>query len=433
MIENLECRRFRNRIDAFVDGELTPSEREEMRRHAETCPECGKLLNEYQDMLKMLSELDEGLEIPQEAAQAWRSGVRDECERKRSRKGGGWLRAAASFAAAVVVLLGITSLYRNGLLPTSGSPRKGAENTNATYDLYKYEDDSSQDSFMTAGAYGNSAPEPAPASASYTGATEKTRSVRVESDGVADEDTKEAGASQQAEKRPVVIRSATRALESTLFDADLESIATLTEECDGWFETRSVSGQTFAEGGTGRKATLVARIPANQLDEYLEAIKGVGVTVRYTDLAEDVSTQYYDSQTRLAALRAQYDRLTELITDAADLSDLIELEDKLYEVQYEIDSLEGQLRDIESRAGYANVSITVNEVRQYTEPPVENPSMKERIGTGFRQSLEWLKGFLQDMLVAVVTFSPALVVLVPAVLIVWLIVRGVRKKRRRSL
>ena len=52
MIENLECRRFRNRIDAFIDNELSTSEREEMLRHAQSCPECGKLLKEYQDMTK---------------------------------------------------------------------------------------------------------------------------------------------------------------------------------------------------------------------------------------------------------------------------------------------------------------------------------------------------------------------------------------------
>lgn len=435
MIENLECRRFRNRIDAFVDGELTPSEREEMRRHAETCPECGKLLSEYQNMLEMLSELDEGLEIPPEAAQAWRSGVRDECEQRRSRKGKGWIKAAASIAAALVVLLGVTSLYRNGLMPVSDAFRKGNESTGTGNALYQYEDGYQSEGTSAAGFNGVAAPMAAApqTDADYASTAEKARGVRVESDGAADDAVSGATDTTQAARQPVILRSASRSLESTLFDADLESITTLTEESDGWFETRSVSGQTFSEGGTGRKATLTARVPTGQLDEYLDALKGIGSTVRYSDTAEDVSVQYYDSQTRLSALRAQYERLTELITDAADLSDLVALEDKLYEVQYEIDSLEGQLRDIESRAGYSSVTITLSEVREYTEPPIINPSMKERLANGFAQSLEWLKGFLQDMLVAVVAFSPALVVVIPAVIILWLIIRGVRRKRRRSM
>ena len=68
MIENLECRRFRNRIDAFIDNELSTSEREEMLRHAQQCPECGKLLREYQDMLSLMQKMDEETVIPPEAA-----------------------------------------------------------------------------------------------------------------------------------------------------------------------------------------------------------------------------------------------------------------------------------------------------------------------------------------------------------------------------
>jgi len=118
VIENLECRRLRNRIDAFIDNELSTSEREEMLRHAKQCPECGKLLNEYQDMLSLMQKMDEETVIPPEAAQAWRSAVRDEAEHTRRSASRGWTRALGSVAAAFIVLLGVTGLYRSGYNPT---------------------------------------------------------------------------------------------------------------------------------------------------------------------------------------------------------------------------------------------------------------------------------------------------------------------------
>ena len=98
-------------------------------------------------------------------------------------------------------------------------------------------------------------------------------------------------------------------------------------------------------------------------------------------------------------------------------------------MQFEIDYLEGALRDLGSRAQYSDISVTLSEVREYTEPEYVEETLPERIKNGFFDSIDWVKGFLEDMVVATVAFSPTLVVLIPAGVIVWLIVRSVKKRR----
>ena len=421
MVENLECRRFRNRIDAYLDNELSASEREEMQRHAGTCPECGQLLKEYEDMRAMLADLDRDMDIPPEAAQAWRSSVRDECERRRASSRFGWTKAVVSVAAAVAVLVGATVVFRNGMeRPAS---YKSARNTSymagsASYDDYDLEFEAPLAMAATSMDAGGGA-----------NATASARKTILESDGPVDPSA--VSDSATAMRKPVILRSASRTVQSTEFESAVERLEALVNGSSAWFEYRSVSGSTFADGGLGRTLSATVRVPSEGLDAFLASLTDVGAVTAATDRAEDVSDRYYDTQTRLSTLRAEYERLTDLVTDAADLSDLLLLEDKMYDVQYQIDAIEGELSGLDSRANYSSVSITLDEVREYVEPVVVDPTLGERIAKGFADSIAWVRDFLQDMLVAVVAFSPALVVIIPAVLIIWLVVRSIRRKHRK--
>lgn len=427
MVENLECRRFRNRIDGFIDNELSTSEREEMLRHARQCPECGKLLQEYQDMLGLLATMDEDIEIPPEVAQGWRSMVRDEAEHYHKKKGNGWIRALGSFAAAFVVLLGVTGLYRSGFNPVAAN-RTASTDGYVVYDSCEEYGADTANGFMLTTAQEDAYYEEA---ATVQG---RRSATVIESDGAVTGATgQESGAEDAQTRTPVVIRSATRSMQSMSFDEDSAAIDMLVHDYEGWFGYRALSGKAWEEGGSGRTLDLSIRVPTETMDDFLTDLKQIGSTTRMTDSSEDVSSSYYDSQSRLSALRAQHERLTDLITDAADLADLISLEDKLYEVQSEIDALEGSLRDTESRAQYSEISVYLTEVREYSEPENIEKTLVERIREGFRDSIGWVKNFLQDMLVAVVTFSPALVVVIPAILIVHFVVRSIRRRRNRHM
>ena len=68
---------------------------------------------------------------------------------------------------------------------------------------------------------------------------------------------------------------------------------------------------------------------------------------------------------------------------------------------------------------------------EYSEPEYVEETLLERIKNGFSDSIDWVKTLLQDMVVAVVAFAPTLVILIPAFIILWLIIRTIRKKRRR--
>ena len=127
MIENLECRRMRNRLNAYLDNELSASEKAEMERHAAECPECARMLGEYKSIHAMLGELDRDIAVPEEASRAWRAAVRDEAEtRKRKGKAHTLRIAGSSIAAALVLMIGMTTVYR-GLNHIIEVPDRGCD------------------------------------------------------------------------------------------------------------------------------------------------------------------------------------------------------------------------------------------------------------------------------------------------------------------
>jgi hypothetical protein len=66
----------------------------------------------------------------------------------------------------------------------------------------------------------------------------------------------------------------------------------------------------------------------------------IGTITLNTITGDDVTDQYFDAQSRLSALRVQETRLlVELLEEAASLEDILDIEDRLSEVRYEIERL----------------------------------------------------------------------------------------------
>ena len=106
----MRCEDFILKIDAYIDGELTNDELEELRAHAESCESCRTEMEKAEFLRDTLSNIDENIAVPLEAQAAWRKAVRAESKQKNVRK---WTRGLYVVAAALVLVLGCT-LAMNG-------------------------------------------------------------------------------------------------------------------------------------------------------------------------------------------------------------------------------------------------------------------------------------------------------------------------------
>ena len=415
MSEHETCRWFESNLNAHLDGELDREARERMDEHARSCLACGQKLETMTRLLTMCAELDEGLTVPLDAQAAWRKAVRAEAQsRKKTRRVGAWTRGMGWIAAALTLLTVSTAVFNQGVTAPSAQidDLMAKAPANAAY--------------SSPAEYGTPLEERMPDSGTLSLTADGTLADSAE---MADQQVIQNSTSERAQ---VVIRSAGYAIETTAFDTDSQSVDNLVGEYDAYYESDSLSGQPIKAGqASGRQRMMMIRVPSAQLDEFLTSLDVIGSVTSRIRSAEDVSANYYDATARLNALKAQREQIEKLMTGATDLSAVVELQDKFYELQAEIDSLEGRIRGWESKADYAQVSVDMTEVAVRDQVQPVGDTLMERIRTGFFDSVNWLSGFLQDMAVTLAALAPVLVILIPLIVLIVVIVKVVRARRRR--
>ena len=197
---------------------------------------------------------------------------------------------------------------------------------------------------------------------------------------------------------------------------------------NGYVENQNIyNGSTYQSGRRYRSASLTIRIPAGQVDAFLQDMGGIANIVRQNKSIEDVTLNYVATESRLNALQTEEARLLELLSQAETMSDLLEIEQRLAEVRYELENYASQKRLYDNQIDYATVYLSIEEVQEYT--PVEEPTLWERIRDGFRDNLEGVGDDLLDVLVWFIVSLPYLVVFAIVITLVVFIVKRVRRRR----
>lgn len=219
-------------------------------------------------------------------------------------------------------------------------------------------------------------------------------------------------------------------------DAETEDMDTLLSGIDakvvelgGYVESREIrSGSNYASYEQSRYASLTIRIPAERLDEFVNHVGDVSNVTSTSESSEDVTLNYVATESRMKALQAEEERLLALIDEAANLSELLELEKRLTEVRTELERVTSQLKLYDNLVDYGTVNLTISEVTQYT--PTEEPDFWERISTGFATSMKNLGIIMKELIIFFVCAIPYLVPLAAIAGVVLLIIKLVSRKKK---
>ena len=229
-----------------------------------------------------------------------------------------------------------------------------------------------------------------------------------------------------------LIQTAWMELESRDYPNALAGLEKMITEQGGYIESRSEQGGSlYSTRYNARYAGITARIPADRLETAMgSAGELCNVVSRSTDVA-DVTESYTDTEARLKTLRLQEERLLAILSKATQLTDVLELESRLSDVRYQIESYEATLRNLDSRISYSTLHITLQEVVEYSIINSPPQTLGQRLSDGFKDSMRMVKNSAESVLVWLVTFLP-LVLLWAAVMavVVWLVCRLVRRRRQ---
>lgn len=210
-------------------------------------------------------------------------------------------------------------------------------------------------------------------------------------------------------------------------DTLLESLQAQIDTLGGYVEDQWVSNGSSYSNIRYRSASLTVRIPAVDVDSFTQQVQGTCNVVRSSKSLEDITLTYVATESRVNALQTEEARLLELMGQAETMSDLLEIEARLTDVRYELESVTSQLRTYDNLVNYATIYLSIDEVTEYT--PVEEETLWQRISGGFVRSLKGVGEALLDAAVWVIVNLPYLVVFAAIAIAVIAIWRRLRKKR----
>ncbi|HEX4632133.1 MAG TPA: DUF4349 domain-containing protein [Chthoniobacterales bacterium] len=155
-----------------------------------------------------------------------------------------------------------------------------------------------------------------------------------------------------------LVRNATAELEVVSFDESVQKITAFAAEEKGYVSTTSSEKQ---ENGKLRGEIVVKVFPDN-LDRFLGKLRGIGELKNQALTTEDVTKAYFDTESRLKNARLMEQRLIEILkTKSKDVADLLEVEKELGRVREEIETMQGELKFMDSQVAFATVTITLAE------------------------------------------------------------------------
>jgi hypothetical protein len=155
-----------------------------------------------------------------------------------------------------------------------------------------------------------------------------------------------------------LIRNATVELEIVSFDDAVQKITAFANELRGYVATTNSQKQA---NGKLRGEVIVKVLPEN-LDRFLQKIRGLGELKNQTLGTEDVTKAYFDTDARLKNARVMEQRLIEMLkTKTGKVSDLLQVEKELGRVREDIEKMQGELKYWDSQVQFATVTISLAE------------------------------------------------------------------------
>lgn len=225
-----------------------------------------------------------------------------------------------------------------------------------------------------------------------------------------------------------LIYNADVSAETKEFDQAKASLDALVAELDGYIESSDISGRSYDDSRENRYLNYTVRVPAASLDEFLTRLEEIMYVTSSTKNMEDVTGSYIDTEARLNSLRQEEARLLELLDKAETLDEILQLEDRMSQVLYEIESLTAQINAYDNEIEYSTVFLYLRDVTEFSA----KSSFGSRSWDAFIGGWNNFIHAAQDIVIGLIWMLPFLLVAgVVALVIVLCVKRSSRRKRER--
>jgi hypothetical protein len=159
------------------------------------------------------------------------------------------------------------------------------------------------------------------------------------------------------------------------------------------------------------------KFDTSKYDSIIPQLKEIGEVKSFNENADDITGQYTDMKTELAAEKERMRRYQEMYNQATSTEDKINLNDRIFNQERTIKYLEDAISNMDNRVSYSTVYVSLTE---------KQSSYANITLVKFGELIRSLVNSFNSLLSLIFVVLPYAV----AGLIIWLVVRVIRRKKK---
>lgn len=217
-------------------------------------------------------------------------------------------------------------------------------------------------------------------------------------------------------------------------DIAIDRLTQVVGDVGGYIISSRVWYQPHHDGESYKYATITLGIPVDQFELAMRRVRGLAIKVVDENASgEDVTDQFVDLQSRLTNLEATQARIQSFLEDAKTVDEALRINQELAQIEAQIEEVKGRMNYLSDRSAFSTITVTISPELPELEPaptPTPRPwTPSETLKDATKTLVKAYQGIVEFTIWMVVAVLP---ILAPPVLVIWLLVKLLRRKPTKS-
>lgn len=212
-------------------------------------------------------------------------------------------------------------------------------------------------------------------------------------------------------------------------DIAIDRLTQIVGDAGGYIVSSRIWFQEYY-GENYKYASITMDVPVGQFEVSLRRIRELSIRVLDENASgDDVTDQFVDLESRLRNLEATQERIKSFLEDAKTVDEALRINKELAAIEAQIEEVKGRMNYLTDRSAFSTITVTVSPQLPDIEPATPTPTPAPWTpGDTLKDATHTLVSAYQGMVeFAIWLFVAVLPVLAPPVLLVWLVVKAVRR------
>lgn len=215
-----------------------------------------------------------------------------------------------------------------------------------------------------------------------------------------DEKTKAQNNSQTSEiKKDVtkIIKDGAISIEVNDIETSKKKMDEIVKKYKAYYES-----DVFSSYSNRSEYRLKIRMTPDSFEKLNEDLKNIDGRIVEKDIkTRDVTKEYLDIEIRVNNAMAMMKRYQDMLSKAQKVSDMIEIQNKINEIEFQIESHKGELKYMNDRINYSSLDLTIIEKHEYV-----NTSVSEKFSTKLINGIKTGWQIVLSLILGLVTIWP---------------------------